>query len=518
MKTTRTFGLRMIGRAALTGAVTIVAICGGANADNFDGGGDLATGDGTGTKWEDAANWELDLVPGDNGIIVDAAGNIQLNDEGTEFESLNTNINAFNVLYDTDTWDFLQANNQAVDNPLNPGVTVNTLVQSATQHRVQRLIVNENLGAGPFGVCTLTFDFGDPAGLQTRTILQTNATSAIIGGRNNSETTVNMISGEVNTASRTQVGGRTGAVATINVMGGTFIVGRSNLQLGINNALDTQGGTGIVNVTAGTLRTRVGAAIGGASTFNVVGSTPTEIGIGSEGNIDGFWFQQTGGVLSVGLDAGGLTPILIDDFDDDGAGAEGNATFEAGSILDPFDAGGANNAWTTVMIWEGTLTGLPDLSAAAVSAGWEMRVEGNELQVRNLSFPDPVTTPAGDFNGDGVVDCDDLDGYVGNIGNIGAAATGPLAQLDIDGDGTLSAGDAGTHIATLVVTTNGVTGTALGDANCDGSVSVLGDAFILIDNLGDDVTSFSLGDFNFDGTVSVLGDAFILIDNLGFSN
>ena len=121
----------------------------------------------------------------------------------------------------------------------------------------------------------------------------------------------------------------------------------------------------------------------------------------------------------------------------------------------------------------------------------------------------------GDFNGDGVIDCADADGYVGNID---AAATGALAALDIDGDGTLSSGDAETLITTLVVTSNGVTGTFLGDLNCDGQVNVLGDAIALVPNLGQAVMAYGAGDITLDGTVNVLGDALILVGNLGSSN
>ena len=126
--------------------------------------------------------------------------------------------------------------------------------------------------------------------------------------------------------------------------------------------------------------------------------------------------------------------------------------------------------------------------------------------------------PLGDFNGDGGVDCDDLDGYVGNIGASVAGVTGGLANLDFDGDGTITAGDASSTVSNLVVTSNGVAGTFLGDLNCDGAVTVLGDAFALVANLNGPATSYAQGDMNFDGTVSVLGDAFILVGNLGMSN
>ncbi|MDA8564144.1 hypothetical protein N9L06_06825, partial [Mariniblastus sp.] len=144
----------------------------------------------------------------------------------------------------------------------------------------------------------------------------------------------------------------------------------------------------------------------------------------------------------------------------------------------------------------------PDVPDATVRLA-ELRVSTSAIAIQ------------GDFNQDGMVDCADLDGYVNNIGD---AAIGDLAALDIDVDGTLTEDDANTHITTLVVTSNGVMGTFPGDLNCDGSVSVLGDAFALVANLGDVATMYSQGDINFSGDVSVLGDAFILVANLGMSN
>ena len=51
----------------------------------------------------------------------------------------------------------------------------------------------------------------------------------------------------------------------------------------------------------------------------------------------------------------------------------------------------------------------------------------------------------------------------------------------------------------------------------DGVVDVLGDAFILVNNLGATGRTFTQGDFDGSGTVDVLGDAFILVNNLGQS-
>lgn len=278
---------------------------------------------------------------------------------------------------------------------------------------------------------------------------------------------------------------------------------------------DADANAGLFEISGGSLTTRVGAVIGPTGTFSVVGSAATSIGIGSNGTVDGWWIQKSGGVLRTGLDSGGVTSLLIDDVDDDGAGMQGNAVFESGSTLDPYDAGGANNAWTTVMNWEGTLTdsGLA-LSSAATTAGWEMQFVGSELQVRNPTLPDKACL-LGDFDLDGDVDLADLDQYNGNIGS---AAIGTLEALDLDGDGTVDAGDFATHYTDLVETSNGEIGTFAGDVNLDGTVNVLGDAFPLVGNLNTAATSWSQGDFNADGTVNVLGDAFLLVGNLNKSN
>ena len=97
-------------------------------------------------------------------------------------------------------------------------------------------------------------------------------------------------------------------------------------------------------------------------------------------------------------------------------------------------------------------------------------------------------------------------------------AADDLAQLDLTGDGFVTIADHDLHVTTLVQTSNGVVGTAIGDINLDGQVDVLGDAFILVDNLGSNDTSWETGDLNADQTTNVLGDAFRLVNNLGASN
>ena len=146
--------------------------------------------------------------------------------------------------------------------------------------------------------------------------------------------------------------------------------------------------------------------------------------------------------------------------------------------------------------------------------------EGSSYTVSNLEILATAIeiNIVGDFDNDMDVDCDDLDGYVGNLGASVTGMVGGPANLDLDGDEILTLEDANEALATLVVASNGITGTLPGDFNCDGGVDVINDAFALVDSLGDSANSFSEGDANFDGVVDVINDAFILIANLGRSN
>jgi len=121
----------------------------------------------------------------------------------------------------------------------------------------------------------------------------------------------------------------------------------------------------------------------------------------------------------------------------------------------------------------------------------------------------------GDNDADFDADLADLDQY---IGNIGADGTGALLLLDLDEDGIVGANDFMQHYTDLVETSNGGRGTFAGDANLSGNVDVLGDALILVTNLGSASSSWSEGDFNGDGTINVLGDALLLVGNLGRNN
>lgn len=122
----------------------------------------------------------------------------------------------------------------------------------------------------------------------------------------------------------------------------------------------------------------------------------------------------------------------------------------------------------------------------------------------------------GDFNLDGDVDAEDIDFYGGNLGN---PALGNLRlKLADDELPVYTLADHDTLIREFVQTSNGQTGAIVGDINLDGTVDVLGDAFILIGNLGSNaVSGYANGDLNADQRIDILGDAFRLVANLGRS-
>ena len=233
-------------------------------------------------------------------------------------------------------------------------------------------------------------------------------------------------------------------------------------------------------------------------------------------NFNGVWFVDatvTDGAIDLMSGTSFITDAQNDDTSDDYATFTGLTTDGAGNLTilmtgeapesDPaFDENGE-----PVLDEDGEPVGNGNSSANQVI-----------ISAITLTATDPMANSAGDFDGNGVVDCSDLDGYIGNIGASVAGMTEGLANLDFDGDEMITQADINSTIMNLVVTSNGITGTFLGDLNCDGIVDVLGDAFLLVGSLNSPATMYSQGDLNFNGSVDVLGDAFILVGNLGSSN
>ena len=147
---------------------------------------------------------------------------------------------------------------------------------------------------------------------------------------------------------------------------------------------------------------------------------------------------------------------------------------------------------------------------------WDAIIELDRALLRKMGYQLAGESQIGDFDEDGDVDADDIDFYSGNVGQ---EAAGELANLDLDWDDVVGTSDHYRLVTSFTQTSNGQTGTLLGDVNLDGRVNVLGDAFILVSNLNAiGQFGYADGDLNADGDVTVLGDAFLLISNLGESN
>ena len=95
--------------------------------------------------------------------------------------------------------------------------------------------------------------------------------------------------------------------------------------------------------------------------------------------------------------------------------------------------------------------------------------------------------------------------YTVQIASANIVSVDDNTELDTDGDGVSGPDREEPFLVALP-----------GDANLDGTVDVLSDAFALVANLNTSgTTSWAQGDFNADGSINVLGDAFILVGNLG---
>ena len=209
------------------------------------------------------------------------------------------------------------------------------------------------------------------------------------------------------------------------------------------------------------------------------------------------------GGFSIGFDAGRETDL------NSGFFIESTEGF-TGILFDIQRGNGFAITPETQVVVDGDLGISPELNASL-----PLFTDFTGAVVGTWSFVGTATGLIGDLSGDGVVDGDDIDQY---IGQLGLDPTGDVADLDLTEDGNIDAQDVAFLIENLVVTSNGQSGTFLGDLNFDGEVNVLGDAFILVANLGNSVTSYGDGDIDLDGSVTVLGDAFLLVANLGRSN
>ncbi|WP_309489778.1 PEP-CTERM sorting domain-containing protein [Oceaniferula flava] len=182
------------------------------------------------------------------------------------------------------------------------------------------------------------------------------------------------------------IGNGTGGNGSYSLLSGTLTVFRDgNAMAGSpvksSLAIGTNGGTGILDISRGTLNTRAGVEIGAGGTFQIMGTGDSQqgidINIGSNGSLDGFWWQTAGGTLSMGIGADGVEQIFVDNVDDDGGQF---ATFADGSILDMsfYDTVATPGTWTLMELEGAAITdeGL-ELAAGDEAAGWSFTVDNS---------------------------------------------------------------------------------------------------------------------------------------------
>lgn len=195
----------------------------------------------------------------------------------------------------------------------------------------------------------------------TLTATSSSSVTSLIGGGSGNQGSVQQEGGAVE-INRLEVGSNS-STGAYHLHSGTLSISRDtqsySLFLGSNvgrNGL----GNGTFRISSGSLTTRAGVHLGssdgGIGRFEVIGSHPGSIGIGSGGgSLDGIWTQHAGSTLSVRIDktTQGVTPIFIDDRGQSGGG-NGDVRFENGSLLEvDFTAAFLNGGTFTVMEWEG---------------------------------------------------------------------------------------------------------------------------------------------------------------------
>ena len=199
---------------------------------------------------------------------------------------------------------------------------------------------------------------------------------------------------------RLEIGTNSGT-GTYHIHSGILSITRDtqsySLFLGTNTG-KTGVGNGTFRISSGSFETRagvyLGSSAGGVGRFEVIGSHPDSIAIGSNGSLDGIWTQNTGSTLSVRIDKTpqGVTPIFIDDVGQNGGG-DGDVIFESGALLDVDFTGSFLNGGTfTVMEWEGDVTdnGL-QLAPSVDSNIWSFQVDAANKRLTVTAVGNPIS-------------------------------------------------------------------------------------------------------------------------------
>ncbi|VGO11739.1 hypothetical protein PDESU_00285 [Pontiella desulfatans] len=215
--------------------------------------------------------------------------------------------------------------------------------------------------------------------------------------------TVNMSGGSWDIGHITAVGGN--GTGVFNLSGGDLNISRGGNTLAGNPnsfggnsggslSVGYGSGSGLFNVTGGSLITRIGAEVGDKGTFRVLGDDATQIGIGSSGTLDGHWWQQAGGVLSMGIDSTGVTKIFIDDTDQ--VTADPYVHFQDGAVLDLsfFGTTPVAGTWTLMELENNDIEDLGLELSGDTASGWSFNVDNsgaNGLLTATYVIPEPAT-------------------------------------------------------------------------------------------------------------------------------
>ena len=197
--------------------------------------------------------------------------------------------------------------------------------------------------------------------------------------------------------------GMGGGTGNLSIAGGDFTIARARYDFSLHVG---SGGTGNFSISGGSFLTRGGVKVANGSTFEVLGSGASTIGIGSQDSGDGYWVQEAGGVLRVAVDTTltGVSKILVDEVDGKpGTSWDGNVTFEAGALLDVGFVSATNPGTFTVMEWEGNLTN----NGLAFASSVDTNVWSFDLDETNKTL---TVTAAGEAPGRSAVTVDSFAG------------------------------------------------------------------------------------------------------------
>ena len=311
---------------------------------------------------------------------------------------------AFAAGVDTNIWSF------AIDNSGTNGLLTITSSDSAaindaywdgSENTTWEEPLNWTNNYGAFQASYVHIDSGtvdytatSDAGINLRGFRMTAGTLNISGGNlvasqlasaySQMDGTVNQTGGSFD-VNALELGRGTSSSAIYNMSDGELKIARAandfSLYLGANSS-GSNSGSGTLTITGGKLTSRTGVKLGHASNsgtgnFEVLGTGASEIGIGSQGSIDGTWEQHAGSTLKVGIDYAGVTKIFIDDVAD---GNGTSATFESGALLDVdyYNAGSGGGTWVVLEVENADITDNGLAFAAGVDTNvWSFGIDNS---------------------------------------------------------------------------------------------------------------------------------------------